>query len=236
MKAVTARKIIVKAFYLTGEFSPQTKPAEHEVNEALELLNDLLASYSANSLLIPYRRKLVFTLTQGKAVYTFSREAGADVVSDRIATLSEVSIVRHNVTYPVSLVDSDVFYSSTRYLLTQSIPQYVLLQNTAETSTLEFFPIPDSADTCWIIGKFILDGLELDDRLDEVPPYYNRFLRYALARELCNIYETGNWDQNKESTYRQLESTVISSNDIDISVKLGHPIRGNIYWGPGRAN
>jgi len=233
--AITAREIIIRAFYVLGKFSPETKPAEYEVQEGLYYLNDLLASFSANALLVPYQKTISFTLTPGKGVYVFSNKDSADVQADKIVSLISASITRGNIAYPINVVAPEQLQTSVRFLEQRSIPQYISLQNSADLSTIELYPLPYDANTCTLVAKFTIDDLEMDDRLDELPPYYFRFLRYALAKELAGVYETANWDANKESIYQELERTVIASNNIDLAVRVNQRAF-RPFWGPSGAS
>lgn len=219
--AITVRELLVRAFYLTGIFSPQTKPIEHELDEALFSLNELLDANSGDSLLVPFWKKLTFTLTPGVDSYTVG-PSGAMITSNKIIDIVSANLIRQNVAYPLTVIESEELYDNSRYLLNQSMPGYIMLQNAASVSTVQFYPSPSLADTVLLIAKFTLSDLKLDDLLTELPDYYLRYLRFALGKELNVIYNTNNWSREKEDFYIDALKTVKRANNVDLSIRLSN--------------
>jgi hypothetical protein len=216
---LTARKIIHNAYLVLGvkKFGEVVSGEEAEIG--LDLFNELLESFSQNGLLIPYREEISFTMTPNQGVYTISDTVTADITARPLARLDYVSFQIDDVIYPCNILTSNGFYQNFRVQDLASLPYNVLLQKATYQSELIFYPVPDRAYTCTVRGKFKFADVELDDRLDELPDVYRRFMRYAVARELCEAYGV-EWSSKNEAIYQELLRTAESSNDIDLTIGI----------------
>ncbi len=216
----TANDIILRAFYLIGEVSPNEVPTAAQAAEGLYSFNDLLDSFSAVGVMIPFIKKLNFTMTVGKDEYTISNIAGqnADIDFERIVELDYVNIIRENISYPCRVIKRSELLNNTRLVNLKTRPGFVILIRSDLDSTLKFYPVPAFPYEVNVRAKFMLDHVELFDRLDEVPPYYYRFMRYALARELLNIYPSANWSPQAEKDYEIMLKNVTAAADIDMAI------------------
>jgi hypothetical protein len=216
---LTARKIIHNAYLMLGikKFGETVSGEEAEIG--LSLFNELLESFSQNGLLIPYRETISFTMTPNKGVYTVSEVVAADVNARPIERLDYVSFQSDTVIYPCNILTANGFYENFRVQGLASMPYNVLLQKATYQSELIFYPIPDREYVCTVQGKFKFADVELDDRLDELPDVYRRFMRYGIARELCEAYGV-EWSSKNEAIYQELLRTAESSNDIDLTIGI----------------
>lgn len=214
----TTNDIIIRAFYLIGEFSPDELPSGSQVTEGLYYLNDLFDSLSALGIFIPFIREVTFNLVANQDVYSISNIVPADVSSERIVELNYVNIINDNISYPVRIVKRSDILNNSRLTNLKTRPGYVILIRDDLETRLQFYPVPDKTYSCTVRGKFMLDHLELYDNLDEVPPYYFRFLRYALARELKDVYPSSNWTQTAEAAYQEMLKNLTAATDIDMAI------------------
>ena len=215
----TANDLIVRAFYLLGEFSPDAIPSGQDVQDGLYYLNDILDYFSSQGLLIPYIKNVEFTMEVGKGEYTFSNViTNPDVNSERIVELDYVNIIRDQISYPVRIISRAELFNNARLTDLQSKPGYVILIREELQSKLKFYPVPAFPYECVVRAKYMLDHLELYDQLDEIPPYYYRFLRYALARELKDIYPSSNWSAQQEQMYQEMLRDIKANNDITMTI------------------
>jgi hypothetical protein len=102
-------------------------------------------------------------------------------------------------------------------------------------TNLTFYPVPDLAYVCTVRGKFMLNRLSLFEVIQEVPPYFYKFLRYALGRELRSYYPSSSWDQIKEDEYQAMLKHIKASTEINILINtdpiLMHPWQGSYTQG-----
>lgn len=216
----TANDIIVRAYYLIGELSPDEIPSGSQITEGLYYLNDLLDHFSSLGILIPFIRNLTFDMTVGKDKYTISNVPGqtSDITFNRIVELDYVNVIREKISYPVRVIKRSDLFDNTRLLTIQTRPGYVLLLRDDLETTLQFYPVPEFAYEANIRAKFMLDHLELFVGLEQVPPYCNRFLRYALARELTAVFPSSNWTQTNEESYQTMLSNLTAATDLDMAI------------------
>lgn len=214
----TTNDIIVKAFYLIGEFSPDELPSDSQITEGLYYLNDLFDHFASLGIFIPFIKELTFNLQSGKDEYTISNIIPADVDFERIVELDYVNIIRERISYPVRVIKRSDIFNNTRLVDIKTRPGYVIFIRDDLFTKLKFYPVPEFPYECHVRAKFMLDHLELFDNLDEVPPYYFRFLRYALARELKDVYPSGNWSAQAENEYQVMLKNVTAATDIDMAI------------------
>lgn len=214
--------IVLKALYMLGEFSPQQPAPGYAIDEGISLLNDLLKTYMSEGSLIPYWTDIEFPLVAGQAIYTVKSDGTGDVQANKIQSLGYVNLVDFGFTnptsYPIEIIGFnkllDVEYSTN----SQARPTKIVLQNKNEYSILQFYYVPDKSYTCKIKAKTQLDDLQYQDVINELPVEYQRFLRYALARELVAFYQTASWTATLEKEYTKMYSKLKNSSDRNLTV------------------
>ena len=87
--SVTTNDIIVNSLYLIGELGVGETPDGYMLKTGLELINEILNKFSADSIYIPYLTTLNSTFIVGKDTYSISDIVlGTDIVADRVVDLS----------------------------------------------------------------------------------------------------------------------------------------------------
>ncbi len=84
----TTNDVIINALYLLGELGVGEMPDPFMLTSGLDLLNELLDKFAADSIYIPYLTTINFNFTVGKDTYSISDIVPADIVQDRIVDLS----------------------------------------------------------------------------------------------------------------------------------------------------
>jgi len=225
--------IINNAFYLLGEVTPDTIPSSSMLDRGLFLLNDMLDSFSGAGVFIPCIREITVTLTPGQHTYIISNIIPADFNFNRIVELDFVIIDQENIDYPVRIVDRAVVLNSIRYPTIQGMPDKVYLDRLELQSNLTFYPTPQLAFITKIRAKFMLDRLAPFQVITEVPPYYYKFLRYGLARELASYYPSGSWKEIQENEYQMMYQRIKGSAEVNLLIDpdyiLMSPFRHGYY-------
>ncbi len=216
--------IVLNAYYLIGEFSPQQPAPAYAIDNGIYLLNSLLGTFMAEGNFIPYYTEIEFPLVIGQDIYTIKDDGTGDIQSNKIQQLNFVTLedtfLSNPTSYPVEIMGFekllDIQYSTD----IQARPTKIILQNTPEYSTLQFFYVPDRAYTCKIKCKQQLDEAQYQGVLSQLPVEYQRFLRYALARELVSVYQTKNWTPILENEYQRMYKNLKANSDFDLTA---HP-------------
>lgn len=84
----TTNEVIINALYLLGELGVGESPDGFMLATGLELINELLDKFAADSIYIPYLTTLDFNLIVGQDTYSVSDIIPADIAADRIVDLS----------------------------------------------------------------------------------------------------------------------------------------------------
>lgn len=231
--------IINNAFYLIGEVTPDTIPTASMMDRGLFLLNDMLDSFSGEGIFIPCIKEVIVTLTPSQATYVVSNIVPADFNLNRIVELDFVTLTQQTIDYPVRVVDRAVVLNSIRYPTLTGIPDKIYLDRLELQSNITFYPAPELAFTCKIRAKFMLDRLSPFQVITEVPPYYYKFLRYGLARELSAYYPSASWKTSsfafsvQEEEYQTMLQRLKGSQEVNLLIDpdniLMSPFRHGYY-------
>ena len=90
----TTNDVIVNSLYLLGELGVGEVPDSFMLSTGLELINELLDKFAADSIYIPYLTTLTFNFVVGQDTYSISDIiSGTDIVADRVVDLSFANYV-----------------------------------------------------------------------------------------------------------------------------------------------
>lgn len=86
--ARTTNDAIINSLYLIGELGVGETPDAFMISTGLDLINELLDKFAADSIYIPYLTTIDFNFVVGKDTYSVSDIVPADINQDRIVDLS----------------------------------------------------------------------------------------------------------------------------------------------------
>jgi len=180
----TGLQIVTKAMQKIGVLVKSESPDSDESNDALDALNDLLDSWSTNSILIPSRTRESFTLSGGTGSYLIGS-------SQTFNTTLPVAIIDAYVTNGttdtiVSIINDDK-YDSIPLKTTQGIPYWLHYNNAYPYGTIKLYPVPAAAYTLTILSEKPLTSITLGGTIS-VSPGVRRALIYNLAVEIASEY------------------------------------------------
>ncbi len=84
----TTNQLIISSLYLLGELGTNEIPDAFMLNSGMELINELLTKFAADSIYIPYLTEIKFYMKPGKHTYSISDITPAYVRADRVVDLS----------------------------------------------------------------------------------------------------------------------------------------------------
>lgn len=182
----TPLSIITKAMQKAGILTKGEVPASDEASDALDALNDLLASYSNDSILITSRVTESFTLSAGVGVYTIG--AGQTFNTVRPMKIIEAHIRSGIIDYDSMYLAPDEVYQGLDLKTLQSIPDLLNYTNAFPYGTINLYPYPDSGYLLFLTSeKQLVQFTSLSETVS-LPPGWNRLLIYNLAMELAPEY------------------------------------------------
>lgn len=219
----SVNQLIINALYLIGELGVGETPDSFMLSSGLELTNELLTKFAADSIYIPYLTELSFNLVAGQATYSISDIVSADVSADRIVDLSfanyTVPSAGQGIIYPLQIINKAQYYGVTRLLPLQTRPGFIFLDKQALQSFITLYPAPDQPYPCLLGVKSMIDTVVANQTLAELPPFYYGFLKYSLARKFLSYYPSGNWPQTSEQEYQDYYTIITNANETDITIR-----------------
>lgn len=217
----TTNDIIINSLYLLGELGVGETPDAFMLSTGLELINELLDKFSSDSIYIPFLKSISFTMVQGQATYSVSDIQSANITSDRIVDLSFANYLVQTIEYPIKIINKATYYGVVRLAspTLQARPGFVFLDKQDTTSYITFYPAPDQPYPCTLKVKQMIDKLDAQENIDELPPFYYGFLKYALARKFLAYYPSGNWPQQNEEEYQDYYNNLKNANETDLTVR-----------------
>lgn len=219
----TTNQLIINSLYLVGELGVGETPDAYMLATGLELINELLAKFASDSIYVPYLTELAFNLVAGKPSYTISDMIPADVSGNRIIDLSyanyTVPSAGQGIIYPLQIINKAQYYGVTRLLPLNTRPGFIFLDRQEEESIITLYPAPDQPYPCLLGVKSMIDSLEANSDLSELPPFYYGFLKYALGRKWNLYYPSSNWTPQAEEEYQDYFSTIKNANETDVTVR-----------------
>jgi len=159
-------------------------PAADEASDALDTLNDILASWSNDSLTVYERVTESFALTAGKASYTIGE--GGDFNTIRPIKIIEAHTRLGTTDYLMKLVSDKVFQGIVSKN-TGSTPDYLNFTNAYPLATLNFYPIAPGGYTLFLTSEKELAEFTLNQTVS-LPPGWRKAITDTLAVELSVEY------------------------------------------------
>lgn len=216
----TTNELIINSLYLLGELGVGETPDAFMLSTGLELINELLDKFAADSIYIPFLTTLSFTMVVGQATYSVGG-TGSDIVADRIVDLSFANYLVQTIEYPIRIINKATYYGIVRLTPPQLMarPGFCFLDKQDTQSFVTFYPSPDQPYPCTLRAKVMIDKLDEHEDLTELPPFYYGFLKYALARKFLSYYPSGNWPQTAEDEYQDYFNTLKNANETDLTIR-----------------
>lgn len=221
----TTNDLIINSLYLLGELGVGETPDSFMLSTGLEIINELLDKFSADSIYVPFLTTLNFNLVTGQDTYSISDMIpGTDVVADRIVDLSFANYIVNqdnstNLNYPIKILSKAEYYTVVRQNGLLARPGFCFLNKQATESFITFYPAPDQPYPCILQVKSMINELGSQDSIIELPPFYYGFMKYAIARKFLAYYPSGNWPQQNEDEYQDYYSIIKNANETDITVR-----------------
>jgi hypothetical protein len=182
----TALSFIQRSLRLANVVGDGQTPSSEDAANGLEWLNDMLDSWSAESLMVYAQVPDVVTLTAGQSVYTIG--AGGDFNIARPVRLRSVTQTVQGVTFPVDIINQDEYDTITLRTLTQQLTRYVLYTNSAPLGTLTFWPTPSATISATLWSDEVLSSVPSLTTDLVFPPGYSEAIRTNLALRFCMEY------------------------------------------------
>jgi len=225
----TGRTIITRALQIAGIATKNESPSADEMADALVSLNDMLASWANDTLLVYARTWEDFTLSGGVSSYTIGASGTFNTV--RPAQIIEAHTKDANIKYNELAIVSDSEYNIriSNYNLS-GFPEYLNFDNAFPLATIRLYPTPSTALTLSILSEKPITALTLDGTVT-LPSGWDRALKFNLAQEI-----SGEYGQKLDPMSMKIANDSLTSikKQVTRSTPMDYPSGGgafNIYKG-----
>lgn len=181
----TARTIIKRALQKNGVLTKGESPSADEASDGLSALNDLIGSWSNDSLLIYARLSESFPLVSGQASYTIG--SGGNFNTTRPLQILTAFTRIGSIDYHMDIVNGIEYDKITQKNISSSIPDVLFYDGNNPLGTITIYPVPTTGDLYIRSEKQLSEFTTLDTDID-FPPGWERALIFNLAIELASEY------------------------------------------------
>ena len=232
--AQTVKNFITDAYQLISANSPTVPLQGSDMSKGLQFLNEMLTDYSASGLLLTIAKTVTFNVAIGQQIVTFAAPGFTptpDVAIGRLANLENAWLNLQGVTYPLVDESRNVYFGSYKYEPQQGLPRFVIINNDTDVTTMRLYPAPSQVYTLFVFGKFELAPLDINGTMASLPGYYQRYLKFALARDLA-FYKgrSGAWDAKLDRMFTEAKQNMESVSTVNLLINSANESYLNGSW------
>lgn len=182
----TVRDLIKGSMQLLGLVQKSESITGDEAIDGMARLNEMIQSFSNESLVVYARSWETFNLVSGTGSYTIGPSAVFN--TSRPMFILSAYVRAQNIDYPLDIIPDDQY---ALYIMDKSLqttyPQALSYDNAFPVATIRLWPVP-LGGTLHMQSEKVLDSFATLDDDVEFPPGWLRMLRYNLALELAPEY------------------------------------------------
>lgn len=182
---MTAQELVTAALVRARIADPGEGPSTSEIDDAFVSLNDLLASWSAAGVGVPQIKRESFSLT-GAASYTIG--TGATFNTVRPLAIKAASVASGGATSNMEIVTANGWTELGDKSRAGKFARKLFYDAGYPSGTIHLWPAPVTGGSLELYSYKPLTAFsDLTDTVD-LPPGYDRALKFALAFDLCTEY------------------------------------------------
>lgn len=183
----TATSLIGAALRKVSSYTPGQNIDGNELTPALDELNRMLASWSAEGLMIPYRTLESFTMVVGQQSYTIG--SGANFSTTR-PDIIQSAFIRDsaNLDYYIRTDLTRDEYDGIALKTVQGIPSTLYYDKQYPTATIYVYPTAQLAYTIYLDSLKPLTQISSSGSTISLPGEYQDTIVYNLAKRLAPDY------------------------------------------------
>lgn len=212
---ISAADLIRRAMYLINAIAAGEVPSDMEANDALSTLNEMLDSWSTETLAVYGTDNDEFVMTPGKASYTYG--PGGDFSVTRPIFVDDMYMIRQGVTTPIEIIPIERYNAISIKAQSQPLVEKAYITNSFPLSKVSLWPIPSEANTIGFTSNRVLTNIPTLQTQIYLPPGYLRALRHCLAVELWPEYINPTTDINSiKATALKSKANIKTANMNDV--------------------
>lgn len=183
---VTVIDLIKRSMYLIQAVAAGEPLEAQQITDAISTLNEMIDSWSTETLSIYGESNDDFVLTPGKATYTCGPGGDFDIV--RPIWVQGATCIRQGVSTPIRIITQGEYDTIPIKSTAQPLVERMLVVQEFPLARYTVHPIPTQAVTLSLSSARVLTQLSTPEEVILLPPGYLRAIRYCLALELWSEY------------------------------------------------
>ena len=232
--AQTVKEFVRDSYQLVSANSPTIPLTGDDNNRAIQILDDLVRSYSGTGLLTTIAKQVGTILQIGQEYVTFADPSyipAADVQQGRLSNLENAWLLLDGVTYPLVDESRNVFFSSYKYDPQEGLPRFCIITNDLDVTTMRVYPSGSQQYQLFVYGKFQLPEFTQNSTMAALPGYYQRYMKFALAKDIAFYKGRSNaWDDKLERELDKAEKDMIACSPVNLVITSDHDSLLNGSW------
>ena len=208
--AYTALQLVNRAFYLSQVVSRQLQTVDGEqITDGLYLLNSVIDYMNTDIRLIPYFTRYEFDSIPGQEEYFISDLLYVDTLTFNIGT----------VRYSMYEMTRKQYFEIPRVDDVQSLPFSYRVEREHNGSRIFMYFVPADVYQMKLSGKFSLQPVTLQTDMSlTYDTFYIEFLRYALAKKICEEWGVTFPDESKMA-FESMRKKLMDVSPPDLSIQ-----------------
>lgn len=183
---ILASDLIKKSMQIIGALGPNETMTAVELQDGLAALNDVLETWSTESLNVWQTAVDTFALTISQPSYTIG--TGGNFNTSRPVAISNAYCTLSGIDFPVDIVNFDIYQAIPIKTITGGPVERIAYVNDFPLGIIYVFPVPSQAMTLSLDIQTILSSVASGATSISYPPGYARALQYAVAAEIAPQY------------------------------------------------
>lgn len=185
--STTVRDLIKGSLRLIGAIASGETPRADEQADALFVLNDMIESWSTEGLVLRRNTRETYTATGG--VQTFTMGTGGNFNTTRPIALERAAVMQNDIEVPLEILNIDEWADIANKSQTSTYPIKIYEDNNFPLNNVSLWPIPSANVQLVLYSWKPLSRFSSVNDTIQLPPGFQRALRYNLAVELAPEYE-----------------------------------------------
>lgn len=225
----TALQIITDTAKLIGAIRKGEALAADEAADGLISLNDMLSSWANDGLLVPYRTWENFSIS---AASSYSIGSGQTLNTVKPLDIKSAFIRSSAIDYYIDPLLDEQYERIPDKSTTSPFPDYFNYDNGHPYGVLRFYPQLSASAALYLLTEKPLTSFASLSTTVDLPPGWNRALKYNLAPEIEPQYGGGVSDSVMRIAAQSLSAVQLAvAKNRPLRFLQSRPMQPNIYSG-----
>ncbi len=224
----TVKAFVNDSYQIVSANSPTIGLQGNDLTKGVQFLNELVSSFSGTGLMITVDKEIETAVIAFQQFVTFAA-SGADVNDGRLANIENAWLELSGVTYPLIPISDHSFNEQYKYAPLNGLPIYAIIVDRVDSTRLQLYPAPSQEYQLFVYGKFELPLFVPTGTMGELPSYFMRYLKLALAKDLARYKSRMEaWDDRLEASLVKAEEDMMSVSNMNLNITnpIGNQLNG----------